>query len=120
MDSHGGWIARPVDLLRFLVRVDGFATKPDILQPATIAAMTRPSSVNKGYAKGWFVNAAHNWWHTGALPGSYSMFVRAQNGFCWAILMNQRKTEAAFGGDVDQLGWKITGSIDAWPSYDLF
>jgi CubicO group peptidase (beta-lactamase class C family) len=34
MDSHGGWLATPTDLVRFLVRVDGFPTKPDILKPS--------------------------------------------------------------------------------------
>jgi hypothetical protein len=29
MDSHGGWLATPTDLVRFLVRVDSFPTKQD-------------------------------------------------------------------------------------------
>jgi CubicO group peptidase (beta-lactamase class C family) len=120
MDSHGGWIARPVDLVRFLVRVDGFPTKPDLLTPASIAEMTSVSKANKGYAKGWSVNTAHNWWHNGSLPGTYSIFVRAQNGFCWAILMNQRRSEDGFARDVDQLGWTVTRAVGSWPAYDLF
>lgn len=115
MDAHGGWIARPSDLLRLLVRVDGFATTPDILKPETIALMTTPSSANKGYAKGWSVNSAHNWWHTGSLPGTASFLVRAQNGFCWAIVMNRRSSAAAFHRDLDRLGWTILGDAKSWP-----
>jgi CubicO group peptidase (beta-lactamase class C family) len=120
MDAHGGWIARPIDLVRLLVRLDGSPAKPGLLKPASIAAMVAPSAANKGYAKGWSVNAAHNWWHNGSLPGTYSIMVRAQNGFCWAIVMNQRRLEDAFARDVDQLGWIITRSVVSWPADDLF
>jgi hypothetical protein len=103
-----------------LVRLDGSPAKPGLLKPASIAAMVAPSAANKGYAKGWSVNAAHNWWHNGSLPGTYSIMVRAQNGFCWAIVMNQRRLEDAFARDVDQLGWIITRSVVSWPADDLF
>jgi D-alanyl-D-alanine carboxypeptidase len=115
MDAHGGWIACPRDLLRLMVRVDGFAAPLDILRPQTIAVMTTPSAANSHYAKGWNVNAAHNWWHTGSLPGTASMLVRAQNGFCWAIVMNRRGSGGAFARDLDQLGWKIRSAVKAWP-----
>ena len=74
----------------------------------------------KGYAKGWSVNRAHNWWHTGSLPGTYSELVRAQNGFCWAIVMNQRRPDKSFAAAVDQLGWKILAGVKSWPADDLF
>src|ERR1035441_4251002 len=59
-DSHGGWLATPTDLVRFLVRVDGFPTKPDILKPDTLQTMTTASATSSGYAKGWCVNKYHN------------------------------------------------------------
>ena len=118
--AHGGWIASAVDLLRFLVRVDGFPTKPDILGRATIAKMTRPSFVNPNYAKGWRVNSEKNWWHGGVLPGTFAFVVRSHSGFCWSILMNQRQSTRAFEVDVDQLGWEILGQVKSWPPYDLF
>ena len=33
MDSHGGWIAPPADLVQFFMRVGGFAAPPNILKP---------------------------------------------------------------------------------------
>jgi CubicO group peptidase (beta-lactamase class C family) len=33
MDSHGGWIARPADIVQFFMHVDGFAVPPNILRP---------------------------------------------------------------------------------------
>src|SRR5690606_19101042 len=43
MDGHGGWIATAKDMLTLLNAVDGFATKPDILNSATITTMVTPS-----------------------------------------------------------------------------
>jgi CubicO group peptidase (beta-lactamase class C family) len=107
MDSHGGWIASARDLLKFVFEVDSFATKPDILQPATIALMVTPSSANKNYACGWAVNGNYNWWHTGSLPGNATELVRAHNGYSWAILANTRSGDKNFVADMDKLVWKV-------------
>jgi hypothetical protein len=88
MDSCGGWIARPTDLVQFLMRVSGFATPPNILKPETIAIMTAPSNANSGYAKGWMVDKANNWYHGGRLPGIATIAVRTHSGFCWAAFAN--------------------------------
>jgi D-alanyl-D-alanine carboxypeptidase len=39
-DAHGGWMASATDLARFLIRIEGFANKPDILLSSTITTMT--------------------------------------------------------------------------------
>lgn len=71
MDSHGGWVATAKDLANVLVHVDGFPVKPDVLSARSIAAMTAPSSANAGYACGWLVNSANNWWHIGCSGPAY-------------------------------------------------
>ena len=102
MDSHGGWLATPTDLVRFLVRVDGFPTKPDILKPDTLQTMTTASAASPGYAKGWCVNQYHNW--------------------CWATLTNtgNRDTKSPIGADLDALIWQMVGKITRWPDRDMF
>jgi CubicO group peptidase (beta-lactamase class C family) len=120
MDAHGGWIASSRDMLKLLTAVDGFATKPDILSPATIAVMTTPSANNANYAKGWQVNGANNWWHTGSLDGTVSEQVRAANGYSWIIICNKRNiTSANFGTDLDNLGWNCIAATATWPTWDL-
>jgi CubicO group peptidase (beta-lactamase class C family) len=119
MDSHGGWLATPTDLTRFLVRVDKFPTKPDILKPATIELMTTAPAVSPGYAKGWCVNKYNNWWHMGSLPGTSTVMVRTSHQFCWAILCNTR-APGNMGGDLDNLAWEMVGKISTWPERDLF
>lgn len=120
MDSHGGWLATPTDLVRFLVRVDGFPNKPDILKSETICAMTAASSASSGYAKGWCVNRYNNWWHTGSLPGTTTVAVRTSGKFCWAALTNTRDSKPAIGSDLDRLMWDMVGKIKEWPNHDLF
>lgn len=122
MDGHGGWIATARDLVRLLVAVDGFATKPDILSPASIATMSTPSSVFQNYAKGWQVNASNNWWHSGAIGGTASFWVRSNNGYTWAIIMNKRIVDGssnAFWAQLDALGWNCIAGTSTWPTHDL-
>ncbi|MGA8950328.1 MAG: serine hydrolase domain-containing protein [Xanthobacteraceae bacterium] len=112
MDSHGGWIARPADLVQFFMHVDGFAAPPNILQPQTLAVMTTGSVANPHYAKGWEVNAAGNWWHNGNLPGTETLAVRTHGGFCWAAFTNTRT--ANMGGDLDRLIWTMVRAVKTW------
>ena len=119
MDAHGGWIASAIDLLRFMVHVDGFSTKPDFLNQTSIQTMTAPSSANKYYAKGWSVNTHNNWWHDGSLPGSSSILVRTNDGFSWAFLVNTGKT-GDFSLRLDQMVWRAVNGVSSWPDIDLF
>jgi CubicO group peptidase (beta-lactamase class C family) len=114
MDAHGGWIARPADLVQFAMHVDGFAAPPNILKPETIRTMTTASSANAGYAKGWSVNKANNWWHNGSLPGTSTIMVRTHSGFCWAAFTNTRRGDSALDGDLDKLIWTMVGQVKAW------
>ena len=120
MDGHGGWIATAGDLVRLLGAVDGFATKPDVLSPASITRMTTPSAANAYYAQGWAVNPSDNWWHTGSLDGTASEWVRTSGGLGWAILANSRADGgSAFFTALDELGWACVDSATGWPAHDL-
>jgi CubicO group peptidase (beta-lactamase class C family) len=114
MDSHGGWIARPADLVQFAMHVSGFPAPPNILKPDTIRTMTTASSANAGYAKGWSVNKANNWYHNGSLPGTATIMVRTHSGFCWAAFINTQRPDSALDGDLDNLIWSMVGQVKAW------
>lgn len=121
MDAHGGWIATPIDLVRFLARVDRFNTVPDILSTGSIDNMIKPTALSSnGYAKGWAVNGVPNYWHNGALNGTIAEMVRTNDGYCWSILINTRPDGDKFASKLDQLMWDIRGAISKWPGHDLF
>ena len=110
MDSHGGWIATPSDLVRFAMHVDGFKTTPNILGQNTIKMMTTAITANAHYACGWCVNGIPNWWHTGSLPGTLSILVRTASGLCWAAFTNTRVE----GFDLDKMMWQMVKAVPAW------
>jgi D-alanyl-D-alanine carboxypeptidase len=122
MDSHGGWLASATDLARFLVHIDGFPNKQDIISSNAINVMTTPSAANPGYACGWAVNNSNNWWHQGSLPGTATEQARTVSGgkFNFVILTNTRSQNANFSGDLDNLFWTALSGTANWPTYDLF
>ena len=120
-DANGGWIASAIDLVRLLVAVDGFDTKPDILSQSSIQLMTTSSNANSYYGLGWRVNRWNNWWHSGSLPGTSSILVRTANGLGWAVLFNTRPSNwRDFTPPMDKMVWEAIRGIDKWPTHDLF
>jgi hypothetical protein len=72
------------------------------------------SAANPGYAKGWQVNEAGNWWHNGSLPGTVSIVVRTNTRFCWAVLINTRRPNSDIVPDLDKLVWAMVGKVERW------
>lgn len=137
MDSHGGWLASAVDLVRFAAAFDVPAACK-ILRPESIATMfARPEGAaghDAGgtpkaayYGCGWSVRpigrqGRANTWHTGSLDGTSTLLVRRHDGKNWAVLFNTRN-----GPDGKRLSGKIDGSIHraaelvrSWPNADQF
>ncbi|HEX4349447.1 MAG TPA: serine hydrolase domain-containing protein, partial [Verrucomicrobiae bacterium] len=110
MDSHGGWIATPSDLVRFALHVDGFKTTPNILNAVSIKSMTTATAQNANYACGWCVNRIPNWWHNGSLPGTSTIMVRTGSGLCWAAFANTRAENL----NLDGMMWKVVECVPAW------
>ena len=111
MDSHGGWIATPTDLVRFAAHVDGFDARRNILTPETIKGMTTPWDATHHYARGWMVNERGNWWHGGSLGGTTAILVRTSSHFCWAALTNTRREPSPSA--IDDLVWNMVAKVPA-------
>lgn len=116
-DANGGWVATPTDLVKFMIRVDKFPQKADILQPATLDTMYSALTVSPNYAKGWGVNKDDNYWHGGATPGQQSILVRTHDGFCWSVIVNTWARKGGhFASDLDLLMQQIRQAISNWPN----
>jgi CubicO group peptidase (beta-lactamase class C family) len=128
MDAHGGWIASVVDYARFVSVVDGRATPPDVLRPASVQRMVaRPAHVNARlptwYANGWSVRPTErdaNWWHNGGLSGTATLVVRGYDGTAWVAFFNASPNDPAFGLALDQGLWQAARAVRRWPDHDLF
>lgn len=134
MDSHGGWIGSAVDLMRFVVAVEGRHHRP-LLKPESLKEMTSrpalpmPQDKPTHYGLGWNIRptgAEANWWHSGSLGGTATLLVRTSRGQSWAVLFNSRPDGKAnpgrgnFGADLDALMWKAADEVEKWPGHDLF
>ncbi len=116
----GGWIASPIDLMRFMVRVDGFETKADILNPQTLSLMATKGANSGNYACGFLVSSNGNWYHGGTLTGTRAWMVKTTTGFSWAVLINT-SASGNLNQDLDKLIWPaVNNASTPWPSHDLF
>jgi CubicO group peptidase (beta-lactamase class C family) len=114
MDSHGGWIATPSDLTTFFTRIDGFKDTDQLLSDDTLRTMTTPTVANPRYAKGLFVNSQNNWWHGGLLPGTQTISVRTNTGFCWSAFTNTRSRLPDMSSSLNKLVWHMARSVPDW------
>ena len=119
--GFGGWISSARDLVRLILAVDGFSTKPDILTAASIDTMITPSSVGAGVAKGWFVDGSGNWNHNGDMSGTQCLVERLANGYTWVMIVNRREynTWSQQLGDLYSLASNCIASISSTPAFDL-
>jgi CubicO group peptidase (beta-lactamase class C family) len=122
MDSHGGWIASPSDLVQFLNHLGGFPNNSGLLKPETLQTMTTPSRAYPQnsparYARGWMVrnDGKGNLWHNGSLPGSTTIMVRTATGMCWAALTNTRtQPHDEIDTALDELVWNMVRQVPEW------
>jgi N-acyl-D-amino-acid deacylase len=132
MDAHGGWIASPIDLVHFALAVDGRRGEP-LLTPEALREMTARPSYGKDLTDQPFIGLSwslrdegseKNWWHSGSLPGTSALLVRAHNGLTWAVVFNDRPAgddaRRAFHTELDALFWEVSGAVREWPTDDLF
>lgn len=136
MDSHGGWIASAVDLVRFASAFDD-PENSRLLRSETIRTMFQPADHAAGkkpdgqpnpfsYGCGWFVRSAGdgktNVWHTGSLDGTSTLLVRRHDGLNWAILFNTRNSgrKDPPSREIDAQLHQSADAVREWPDYDLF
>jgi CubicO group peptidase (beta-lactamase class C family) len=90
-DADAGLISTASDLLKLVTATDGFTTRPDILNAATLTTYTTPSTVFPSYACGIGIwSAEHVWFDYGSLNGTRTGFMRHDNGMCVSLLLNSR------------------------------
>ena len=137
MDSHGGWIASAVDLVRLSAALDDAGGKFP-LTPSSSKAVAEPPPApvardkagklkDSYYGLGWQVRPIQgragkaNLWHTGSLPGTRTLWVRRWDGYSWAVLFNQRQDIPNLpDGEIDPAMHRATSAVKRWPQENLF
>ena len=136
MDAHGAWLASAVDLARFSAAMQD-PEKCPLLKPASWRDLhaAPPASVArteegplKGtyYCCGWLTRpivaqpGKANYWHSGSLPGTYTLLVRRWDGLSWVMLFNQRSKDRKLDGEIDPALHRAADAVKEWPKGDLF
>jgi D-alanyl-D-alanine carboxypeptidase len=118
MDSHGGWIATPTDLVRFctgLFAARDHSPGPPLLTASSLATIVTGTRANASYGCGWHLTDTGNVWHTGHLAGTQALLVHAKNGLVWAVVINTRnKRVPAMTSAMDKLMWDVRNSVPQW------
>jgi N-acyl-D-amino-acid deacylase len=132
MDSHGGWLASAIDLLKFWNGIDGRRGNA-LLTSSSLGLLTaRPAipdwaATSYWYGLGFLIRPSGgdaNWWHDGSLPGTRTWAVRTYNGYAWAALFNERRSDSTldsqFANELDNGLWNAAAAVSNWPTIDLF
>jgi CubicO group peptidase (beta-lactamase class C family) len=132
MDSHGGWVSSPIDLVSFMNGVfGGFIDTNLITDPANSIQTPNGGS----YGLGWGFSGSpgkFTFGHLGSLPGTSSVVVKTTwpdgADVCWAAVTNIRSSGSTLGrasagkpfvsvfGEQQHFAWRDgNGTIwDAW------
>jgi CubicO group peptidase (beta-lactamase class C family) len=99
-DADGGLISTAPDLARFVCAIDGFATRPDLLNAASLTALGTGSTPFPSYGLGIGIWSAENLlFNYGSLPGTRTGFMRHNNGTNAVLLLNSRVPAPSSGPD---------------------
>ncbi|NJK86466.1 MAG: beta-lactamase family protein [Bacteroidales bacterium] len=121
LGAAGGWVASAPELLKFIVAIDGFPDKPDILTKESIELMTEQPESSK-HLIGWRGTDGHGtWWRTGTLSGTTALVMRHKNEVEWVVLLNTtNKNRSRIHNELSRTMFKVLNSVKQWPEADLF
>jgi len=126
-DASGAWVSSTIDLLRFVVKVDGRESPPDILSAGLVSEMTSNGATlcSDGscyYAGGWVVRPVQDgatWSHGGDLPGTKAILVRSYYNVSWVALFNTGAPNSLIA-ELDPALWQALNNIKSFPTQNLF
>lgn len=119
LGSAGGWVISPVDLIKLMLAIDGFASVPDIIEEGDIAMMTEPDSYYDPL--GWRKVIGDFWFRTGTLSATSAALCRRPDGICFAAILNSSSGSLGPGLAI-LLANKMNELINRmqfWPEADL-
>ena len=115
----GGWVASPVELLKFISAINKCPVKKEFLSEESINFMTLS---NKQYrSAGWSSANSREWHRTGSMAGTSAMIKAQRGGYSWVFISNS----SSWTGP--HLARQMNGSISRaisrvkeWPKVDYF
>lgn len=115
----GGWVASPVELLKFISAINNCSVRKEFLSQESIDFMTLS---NRQYRPaGWSSATSREWQRTGSMAGTSAMIKVQNGGYSWVFISNS----SSWIGP--RLARQMNGSISRaisrvkeWPKVDYF
>lgn len=120
LSGAGGWVASPVELLKFVSAIDYRNSHSTILSRKSIQIMTERQ---KGKMPiGWInVNDKGDWWRSGSMAGTSAMLRRQSNGYTWIFVTNTSSWKGSrLAPMINSMLQKAFKKVTEWPDKDLF
>ncbi len=115
----GGWVASPVELLKFISAIDKCPVRPDFLSEKSINFMTL--SNNKYRPAGWSSANSREWQRTGSMAGTSAMIKVERNGYSWVFISNSSSwTGPKLARQMNGTISRAISRVKEWPKRDLF
>ena len=115
----GGWVASPVELLKFVSAIDNCPVREEFLSQESIDFMTLQDKWTK--PAGWASVSPREWLRSGSMAGTSALIKAQKDGYTWVFISNSSSwTGPALSR---QMGRDITRAIQRvkkWPEVDYF
>jgi CubicO group peptidase (beta-lactamase class C family) len=121
LGAAGGWVASAPELAKFVVAVDGFESRADILSENSIQFMTRSNELSRKLI-GWRGSDGYGtWWRTGTMSGTSALIMRFKNDIDFVMLLNtSTKKKSKIHNDISRTMFNVLHSVKSLPDNDLF
>ncbi len=88
LQGAGAWVASVPELMRLVAAIDGRPGIPDIISPASLAAMTEYFDAET-YSLGWNdTKPDSGWMRSGSFSGTSALVKYFPDGECWILVTN--------------------------------
>lgn len=119
LGAAGGWVISSVNLVKFILSIDGDGSFPDILSQQSVATMV--ATDDKLQPLGWRRVMDGKLWRSGSLAGTSSLAVSRSDGYAYVFIANSSPWKGArFPYIVDRFMDKTLPKLDTLHCGDLF
>ncbi len=114
----GGWVASPVELLKFVSAINRCSVKEQFLSEESIDFMTFYNKRTK--PAGWSSVTSREWMRTGSMAGTSAIIKAERNGYTWVFISNSSSwTGPRLAKQMNRTISRAISRVKEWPKRDL-
>ena len=115
----GGWVASPVELLKFVSAIDNCPAKEEFLSQESIDFMTLQDKGTR--PAGWASVSSREWLRSGSMAGTSALIKAQKDGYTWAFISNSSSwTGPALSRQMNRDITRALQRVQKWPEVDFF